>query len=120
MSTGMVHITWSSLNVGIFLRRVEEAIAQFVIFTKQVHYVHVNETTKENTTFSELMYGSFNLILTRELTHCKDSSVRAAGIFIMPNYNEREVHSTVNHIVWELGYNNNCTDRRINDSYGYV
>jgi len=43
MSTGMVHITWSSLNVGIFLRRVEEAIVQFEIFTKQVHYVHINE-----------------------------------------------------------------------------
>ena len=43
MSTGMVHITWSSLNVGIFLRRVEEAIVQFEIFTKQVHYVHMNE-----------------------------------------------------------------------------
>ena len=41
MSIGMVHITWSSLNVGIFLRRVEEAIVQFEIFSKQVHMLYV-------------------------------------------------------------------------------
>ena len=39
MSAGMAHITWSSLNVEVFLKRVEETIKQFEIFTKQVPFI---------------------------------------------------------------------------------
>ena len=36
LSGGLIHVTWASLNVDNFLRRVEEAIAAFERFTKQV------------------------------------------------------------------------------------
>lgn len=36
MGAGLVHVTWASLNVNNFLQNVEEAIAKFERFTKQV------------------------------------------------------------------------------------
>ena len=36
MGAGLVHITWASLNVENFLKKVEEAIANFERFTKQI------------------------------------------------------------------------------------
>lgn len=36
LSSGLVHVTWASLNVDNFLKRVEESIASFERFTKQV------------------------------------------------------------------------------------
>ncbi len=36
LGPGLVHITWSSLNVSAFLRSVSEAIEGFQKFTKQV------------------------------------------------------------------------------------
>ena len=36
MGAGLIHVTWASLNVDNFLKRVEEAIADFERFTKQV------------------------------------------------------------------------------------
>ena len=36
MGVGLVHVTWASLNVDSFLKSVEEAIANFERFTKQV------------------------------------------------------------------------------------
>ena len=36
MGAGLVHVTWASLNVDNFLKRVEEAITDFERFTKQI------------------------------------------------------------------------------------
>ena len=36
MGAGLIHITWASLNVNNFLKKVEESIASFESFTKQV------------------------------------------------------------------------------------
>lgn len=36
LGAGLVHITWASLNVDNFLSKVEEAIASFERFTKQI------------------------------------------------------------------------------------
>ena len=36
LSGGLIHVTWASLNVDNFLKRVEESIAAFERFTKQV------------------------------------------------------------------------------------
>jgi dynein heavy chain len=36
MTPGLNQLTWTSLNVGAFLKKVESAIAQFERLTKQV------------------------------------------------------------------------------------
>ena len=36
MGAGLIHVTWASLNVENFLKRVEEAINTFECFTKQI------------------------------------------------------------------------------------
>lgn len=36
MSAGLAHVTWASLGVSNFLKRVEESITTFELFTKQI------------------------------------------------------------------------------------
>ena len=36
MGAGLVHVTWASLGITNFLKRVEESITTFELFTKQI------------------------------------------------------------------------------------
>jgi len=87
---------------GYIWESVKHSAEHHAVHSERIMYTWGLTQRKHYIFRANIMIHSFSLIqiLTRDLTNCEDSSARAAGIFIMPNYNEEEVHSTGNQLYW--------------------